>query len=116
MSCLLISTVIGRSYAEETIKKDEIPIAVIEKVSHGTTDKSGCILPSINGNVLTVVFTENIGQVTVDVTTASGLPIECTSAITPNGIQYYIPLAGDYIVTFTLANGDVYYGEFTVTD
>ena len=24
--------------------------------------------------------------------------------------------AGDYIVTFTLPNGDVYYGEFTVTN
>jgi hypothetical protein len=35
---------------------------------------------------------------------------------TPNGYQYYIPNTGDYIVTFTLENGDVYYGEFTVTD
>ena len=31
-------------------------------------------------------------------------------------IQFYIPLAGDYIVNFTLPNGDEYYGEFTVTD
>jgi hypothetical protein len=32
------------------------------------------------------------------------------------GIANHIPLAGDYIVTFTLPNGDEYYGEFTVTD
>ena len=28
----------------------------------------------------------------------------------------YLPQTGDYIITFTLANGDEYYGEFTVTD
>ena len=27
-----------------------------------------------------------------------------------------IPNTGDYIVTFTLPNGDEYYGEFTVTN
>jgi hypothetical protein len=34
----------------------------------------------------------------------------------PNDLQIYIPNTGDYIVTFTLPNGDEYYGEFTVTD
>ena len=32
------------------------------------------------------------------------------------GFLMVFMLAGDYIVTFTLPNGDEYYGEFTVTD
>ena len=78
--------------------------------------KGSAIQASINGHYLTVVFTENLGQVTVEVTTATGSPVDGISTQTPNGVLIYIPLAGDYIVTFTLPNGDEYYGEFTVTD
>lgn len=66
--------------------------------------------------MLTVAFTENLGQVTVEISTASGTFVEFASVLTPNGLQIYIPNAGDYIVTFTLPDGDEYYGEFTVTD
>ena len=34
----------------------------------------------------------------------------------PNGVMFYIPNTGSYVVTFTLPNGDQYYGEFEVTD
>ena len=85
--------------------------AHVEDVPRGSS-----IQASINGHYLTVVFTENLGQVAVEVTTASGAPVDGTSTITPTGIQIYIPNTGDYIVTFTLPNGDEYYGEFTVTD
>ena len=78
--------------------------------------KGSTICVAIDGHLLMVSFTENLGQVDVEITTASGSPVDATSTITPNGIQFYIPLAGDYIVTFTLSNGDEYYGEFTVTD
>lgn len=91
-------------------------ILTIAKVQHGGTDKSGSILPSIYDNVLSVVFTEYLGQVTVEVSTTTGMSVEFTSVLTPNGLQVYIPNAGNYIVTFTLSNGDEYYGEFTVTD
>ena len=87
------------------------------KVSHvQNAPKGHTIKASINGHLLMVTFTENLGQVAVEVTTASGSPVDGTLTITPNGIQFYIPLAGDYIVTFTLPDGDEYYGEFTVTD
>ena len=92
------------------------PIEIKEKASYGSSDKSGSIVPTIDDNVLSVVFTENLGQVQVEITTASGATVDYTSVITPNGLQFYIPNTGDYIVTFTLANGDEYYGEFTVTD
>lgn len=80
------------------------------------TPKGSTIQASIYGHTLTVVFTENLGQVAIEIATASGTPVECTSIQTPNGLQIFIPNAGDYIVTFTLPNGDEYYGEFTVTD
>ena len=85
---------------------------------NGTVEapRGSSIHASIDGHLLMVTFTENLGQVAVEVTTASGAPVDGTLTITPNGIQIYIPLAGDYIVTFTLPNGDEYYGEFTVTD
>ena len=78
--------------------------------------KGYAIHAAINGHTLMVTFTEDLGQVAVEVTTASGAPVEYTTTQTPNGINLYIPLAGDYIVTFTLSNGDEYYGEFTVAD
>ena len=78
--------------------------------------RGSSIQASIYGHTLTVVFTENLGQVAVEIATASGISIECTSIQTPNGLQFFIPNEGDYIVTFTLPNGDEYYGEFTVTD
>ena len=100
--------------------KDEkgkgITLEVKQKVFHGSSDKSGSIVPTLNAHVLTVVFTENLGQVVIEITTATGVPVENLWTYTPNGIQTYLSLAGDYIITFTLPNGDEYYGEFTVTD
>ncbi len=98
------------------LKGDETPSITILKTKCGGTDKSGSISASINGHYLTVIFTENLGQVDVEITTSTGGYVQADSCITPNGIQFYISNAGDYIVTFTLSNGDEYYGEFTVTD
>lgn len=78
--------------------------------------RGSSIQASIIGHTLMVVFTENLGQVDIEVATASGTSVQFTSTQTPNGVQCYIPNIGDYIVTFTLPNGDEYYGEFTVTD
>ena len=78
--------------------------------------KGSSIQASIDGHYLTVSFTENLGQVAIEITTATGGYVETLSITTPNGLQFYIPNTGDYIVNFTLPNGDEYYGEFTVTD
>ena len=119
MFCLILSGALcyaNGAARTENEKRDGTPILTIAKVQHGGTDKSGSILPSIYDNVLSVVFTEYLGQVTVEVSTTTGMSVEFTSVLTPNGLQIYIPNAGNYIVTFTLSNGDEYYGEFTVTD
>ena len=95
---------------------DGTPIVVIAKTIYGGSEKSNSIIAMVNGNMLLVTFTENLGQVAVEVTTASGVLVDYNLVLTPNGMQVYLPGAGDYIITFTLPNGDEYYGEFTVTD
>lgn len=90
-------------------------IEVKESIVHGAP-KDSAIHASIDGHTLTIAFSENLGQVSVEVTTAAGVAVECLTLYTPSGRQMYVSLAGDYIVYFTLPNGDVYYGEFTVTD
>lgn len=78
--------------------------------------KGSSIHASIDGHTLVVAFAENLGDVAVEISTASGVTVENLWAHTPNGLQTYLPLCGDYVITFTLPNGDEYYGEFTVTD
>lgn len=82
----------------------------------GESDKSSSIQATINGHLLSVVFLENLGEVTVEVTTVTGWEVETSAIHTPNGVNFYIPNTGSYIVTFTLPDGDEYYGEFEVTD
>ncbi len=78
--------------------------------------KGSTINATISGHLLTVSFTQNIGQVAVEITTDTGATVDCVNTSTPTGFQCYIPNAGDYVVTFILSNGDEYYGEFSVTD
>ena len=78
--------------------------------------KTDSIQASINGHTLTVTFTENLGDVQIDITTASGGAVSYGHVWTPNSYIAYIPNTGDYVVTITLGNGDEYYGEFEVTD
>lgn len=82
---------------------------------HGAP-KTNSIQATIDGHTLSVVFLENLGQVTIDVSLVAGGEVETQSTPTPNGVNIYIPNTGSYVVTFTLTNGDVYYGEFQVTD
>lgn len=106
------------SYANNVIgtEKDGAPLLIIKGTCHSGNDRGNAIHATLDGHLLTVVFTDNLGQVAVEVSSATGASIEYLSILTPNGLQIYIPNAGDYIVTFTLPNGDEYYGEFTVTD
>ena len=119
MLCLVFSGALCYAHSItriKIVKGDGAPVIIITKAHHGGNDKSGSIVPSIYDHVLSVMFSENLGQVAVEVSTASGAQIDCLSVLTPNGLQIYIPNAGNYTVTFTLSDGDEYYGEFTITD
>ena len=102
--------------AHDTNSTDGLSHIIIKEGNSHNNPKGSSIQATINGHALTVVFTENLGQVAISVTTSTGSVVECLSTITPNGVILYIPNAGDYIVNFTLPNGDEYYGEFTITD
>lgn len=119
MLCFILSGAFCFAHSEARMIEEEdggITIGIIEAATCQGPSKGNSIIATINGHVLSVVFNENIGQVSVEVDTLAGASVECLSVLTPNGVQVYIPNAGDYIVTFTLSNGDVYYGEFIVTD
>ena len=106
----------GVAGTEKDKGRDGTPIEVIETSPHTGFDKSNAIVPTIDGHVLFVMFTENLGEVAIEITLASGATVQSYWTPTPNGLQTYIPLCGNYIITFTLPNGDEYYGTFTVTD
>ena len=120
MLCFILSGALcyahGEARMENKKEGDDLILVFKEIITYGGLDKSNAITPTINGHVLTVVFNENLGQVSVEVATAAGASVQCLSVLTPNGLQVYIPNAGSYIVTFTLSDGDEYYGEFIVTD
>lgn len=120
MLCLTLSGAFchasGVAGQENKRGNDGIPIEIINNSSHGGTEKGNSIIATINGHMLTIVFTENLGQVSIEITTTTGGYVQANSCLTPNGFQFYISTVGDYIVTFTLPNGDEYYGEFMVTN
>ena len=95
---------------------DNVPIAIIRTSSQSGVDRSSSIIASINGHTLTVVFTENLGNVSIEVKDIYGVAVDLDLIGTPNGYECYIPLAGHYTVYFKLTNGDTYYGDFDVTD
>ena len=111
--CML--RVIGLSYANSFITKDELTV-LASKSGEEKSNVASSIFADINGHSLTVAFSQNLGEVSIDISTASGATIFCLSIQTPTGYQYYIPTTGSYVITFTLPNGDEYYGEFEVTD
>ncbi len=107
----------GKARTENEKGKEGTPIEVIERASHSSSEKGSTIQASIDGHYLTVIFTQDIGTLAMELDKVSGPMIfSYPSVQTPDGYQFYLPLTGDYIITFTLSNGDEYYGEFTVTD
>ena len=95
---------------------DEAPVTIRKGISYGGQDKSGSIIVYINGHSLSVAFTENLGNVSIEIKDEGGATLDITGMGTPSGYAFYIPLAGRYTVFFKLSNGDEYYGDFEVTD
>ena len=78
--------------------------------------KGSSIQATIDGHFLSIVFLENLGQVEIKVTSVTGGEVQTQTTPTPFGVDFYIYNTGDFVVTFTLSNGDEYYGEFSITD
>lgn len=95
---------------------DGFNLIIVQETHSQNSPKSSSIQATVNGHYLSVVFTANMGQVTVMVTDANVTEIDSATCYTPNSVGFYIPNAGSYIVTFNFADGDSYYGEFEITD
>lgn len=117
---LVVGLLLSTSFCHANNSKGDVadgsPIIIVKTNNYGGADKSSSISASVNGHTLTVVFTENLGQVTIRIFNENGTPIDLMTTPTPNGHIIYIPLAGQYTVLFSLPNGDEYWGEFEVED
>ena len=98
------------------IKADGYSGIPIKELGTHNHPKTSSIQASIDGHVLMVVFLENLGQVSIEISRVPTGETQIQSTHTPDGVEFYIFTTGNYIVTFTLPNGDEYYGEFSVTD
>ena len=106
---------IGLSNANNLVSRDELTV-LAKKSGDEKTNIAESISADINGHSLTVAFLQNIGQVSIEIANVFGVTLNIEATDTPSGYMYYIPLTGNYTVTFTLENGDEYYGEFEITD
>ena len=61
----------------------------IKETNVQSAPKGSTIQATIDGHTLTVVFTENLGQVAVEVSTAVGTLVHYSLTPTPNGVQVY---------------------------
>lgn len=107
---------LGNANNTVTVTEDKLTVRANTDNSNEKTNVAESIFADINGHKLTVAFSQNLGEVSIDISTASGATIFCLSVQTPTGYQYFVQNADSYVITFTLPNGDKYYGEFEVTD
>lgn len=91
------------------------PIPVKEAHVQGIP-RTNSIVATIDGHTLSVVFLENLGQVSIELEGVDAGEAQYQSTPTPNGVDFYIVGTGSFVVYLTLPNGDVYYGEFEVRD
>ena len=113
---LILSATLCHANITKINNRDEAPVTIRKGISYGGQDKSGSIIVYINGHSLSVAFTENLGNVSIEIKDEGGATLDITGMGTPSGYVFYIPLAGRYTVFFKLSNGDEYYGDFEVTD
>ena len=113
---LIIPTAFSHSYGKITNSNDGDTIALIKQSGHSSPDRSDSIYASIDGHDLRVIFYENLGAVEIKIMDASNCVIDCLVTQTPTGYLYYIFATGHYTIDFILPDGDIYSGEFDVTD
>ena len=113
--CLLLTATLNHAYGTVGLDNHEGSVLIKEGVVNGAP-KGSSIQAELDGHWLYVTFTENLGIVTVEVLDSCGNEALSIPTPTPNGVNFYIPYAGSYMVVITLSNGDIYYGEFDITD
>ena len=94
------------------------PVVIMSIISNNSNNKSSePISASIDGHALTIYINENVGIAHIVVTNKNGVYIDRDNLFhTPDVATLLIDDAGFYTVTITLHNGDVYSGDFMVTE
>ena len=100
--------------------QDVIPIPIYPGHGGGNIPRSPTLIPiqaSLSGSNLIITFSYNVGD--VDITIASAESSVCsTSQVADSSTPCFIlscpPTSGDYVITFTLASGVSFYGEFSI--
>lgn len=116
LATLLLMVAVSQASEGLINQTDNVPITVTAGAQHSGDDKSGSMLAYINGHTLTIAFTENLGEVSIEVQNGDGIPVDLSIMDTPTGFMTYIPLAGRYTLIIKLEDGDEYFGEFEVED
>ena len=115
MAVLLGTAVLARP-ADSDVTAE--PVRIMAIISNNSNNKSSePISASIDGHALTIYINENVGIAHIVVTNRNGVYIDRDNLLhTPDVATLLIDDAGFYTVTITLHNGDVYSGDFTVTE
>ena len=94
------------------------PVQIMSIISNNSNNKSSDpISATIDGHALTIYINENVGIAHIVVTNSNGVYIDRDNILhTPDMATILIEDEGFYTVTITLNNGDVYYGDFMVTE
>lgn len=116
MATLLLMVAVNQASGSLIYQTDQVPITMIAGAQLGGSDKSGSMSAYISGHTLTVAFTENLGDVVIEIQDESGSTLDLLLLGTPTGYQCYIPLAGHYTLIIKLDDDDEYFGEFVVED
>lgn len=115
---VIVPTAFSIAKKDHVAKNGKDPIVIFNKATHGQSDKSEIpISASIDGHALTIYINENVGIAHIVVTDRNGVYIDRDNLLhTPDVATLFIDDAGFYTVTITLHNGDVYSGDFMVTE
>ena len=113
---MLCASTFGYANSKQILSSinDGNEVIIINLSNQNEGDRGESIRAYISGRSLTVVMPCDLGQVSVEITNDRGDIVHCLSVQTPTGYQLMIPSEGSYVVTFTLQDGSVYYGEFDV--
>ncbi len=94
MLCLPLSAAFCVANGVTVTFRDGLPITIIKGSDSGGPDKSGSMSAYINGHTLTIAFTENLGQIVIEVRDESDVTLDLALLGTPTGYQCHIPSAG----------------------
>ena len=115
LAVLLGTAVLARPAGSDVIAE---PVRIMSIISNDSNNKSSePISATIDGHALTIYINENVGIAHIVVTNSNGVYIDSDNLFhTPDMATLLIEDEGFYTVTITLNNGDVYYGDFMVTE